>query len=214
MNAAVATHAHGWFIACTWYTVSPKRKFIALRFGLSFWVWCLQNAVQSQKCVIKLNDTFWVSDRPTCLTFCCNKMSKNAEWINSENLFFHPSRLMCSLSMLQCYLYCDSNVSANRMQSDESWLSKAMLRCSLTSPKAMSVQTECKTWKLVFESFAEVQPDFAVGKDTTCTTRNPIFFAAWYRTSKILHALKWALSPLFMGFPTHFPIEKKNKIGI
>ena len=40
---------------------------------------------------------------------------------------------MCSLSMLQCYLYCDSNVSANRMQSDESWLSKAMLRWSLTS---------------------------------------------------------------------------------
>ena len=27
----------------------------------------------------------------------------------------------------------ECNVSANRMQSDESWLSKAMLRCSLTS---------------------------------------------------------------------------------
>gem|GEM_PF-1953421 len=40
---------------------------------------------------------------------------------------------MCSLSMLQCCLYCECNVSANRTQSDESWLSKAMLRCSLTS---------------------------------------------------------------------------------
>ena len=27
----------------------------------------------------------------------------------------------------------------------------------------MSVQTECRTWKLVFESYAEVQPDFTVG---------------------------------------------------
>ena len=35
--------------------------------------------------------------------------------------------------MLQCCLYCECNVSANRTQSDESWLSKAMLRCSLTS---------------------------------------------------------------------------------
>ena len=39
--------------------------------------------------------------------------------------------------MLQCCLYCECNVSANRTQSDESWLSKAML--------------------------SEVQPDFAVG---------------------------------------------------
>ena len=45
----------------------------------------------------------------------------------------HIRRLMCSLSMLQCCLYCECNVSANRTQSDESWLSKAMLRCSLTS---------------------------------------------------------------------------------
>ena len=27
----------------------------------------------------------------------------------------------------------------------------------------MSVQTECRTWKLVFKSYAEVQPDFAKG---------------------------------------------------
>ena len=91
-------------------------------------------------------------------------------------LFFHPSKLMRSLSMLQCCLYCWSNVSTNRMQNlktrfqklcwGAAWLrqrqcqckpnaepensfSKVMLRCSLTSPKAMSVQTECKTWKHV-----------------------------------------------------------------
>ena len=29
---------------------------------------------------------------------------------------------------------------------------------------AMSVQTECRTWKLVFESYAEVKPDFANAK--------------------------------------------------
>jgi len=40
---------------------------------------------------------------------------------------------MCNLSMQQCSLYYYCNVSANRMQSDESLLSKAMLRCSLTS---------------------------------------------------------------------------------
>ena len=32
--------------------------------------------------------------------------------------------------------------------------------------------------ELALKSYAEVQPDFAEGKDTTCTTRNPIFFAA------------------------------------
>ena len=106
-------------------------------------------------------------------------------------LFFHPSKLMRSLSMLQCCLYCWSNVSANRMQNlktrfqklcwGAAWLrqrqcqckpnaepensfSKVMLRCSLTSPKAMSVQTECKTWKHVFKSYAEMQPYFATAK--------------------------------------------------
>ena len=42
--------------------------------------------------------------------------------------------------MLQCCLYCECNVSANRTQSDESWLSKAMLRCSLTS----RMQCQCQ----------------------------------------------------------------------
>ena len=39
---------------------------------------------------------------------------------------------------------CKGNVSANRMQSDESLLSRAMLRCSLTSPEAMVSQPRVK----------------------------------------------------------------------
>ena len=96
-----------------------------------------------------------------------------------ENLF--------SKVMLRCRLTSRSNVSANQMQSYESLLSRAMLRCRLTSRsnvsanrmqnlktcfqklcwgaawlrEAMSVQTECRTWKLVFKSYAEVPPDFA-----------------------------------------------------
>ena len=87
------------------------------------------------------------------------------------------------------------NVCANRMQSDESWLSKAMLRCSLTSPKAMSVQTECQTWKLVFESLAEVKPDFAnaMSVQTECKTWKLVFesFAEVkpdFANAKIQHA--------------------------
>ena len=36
-------------------------------------------AALSQKRVVKRNNASWVSDRPTCLTFCGNMMSKNAE---------------------------------------------------------------------------------------------------------------------------------------
>ena len=39
---------------------------------------------------------------------------------------------------------CKGNVSANRMQSDESLLSRAMLRCSLTSPEAIISQPRVK----------------------------------------------------------------------
>ena len=40
---------------------------------------------------------------------------------------------LLSRAMLRCSLTSRSNVSANRMQSDKSLLSRAMLRCSLTS---------------------------------------------------------------------------------
>ena len=67
-------------------------------------------------------------------------------------LFFHLSRLMCNLSMQQCNLYCYCNVSANRMQSDESLLSKAMLRCSLTS----LLQCQCQPNAELENSFSKV----------------------------------------------------------
>ena len=55
----------------------------------------------------------------------CNIMSKNAELINKEYCFF--------IHQAEPKLLIRCNVSANRMQSDESLLSRAMLRCSLTS---------------------------------------------------------------------------------
>ena len=55
--------------------------------------------VETAQCI--LHFCAWVSDRPSCLTFCCIKMSKNAEWINKSNLFFHLLRLRCSLTSLQ-----------------------------------------------------------------------------------------------------------------
>ena len=73
-------------------------------------------------------------------------MSKNAEWVNSENLFFHLFRMQSQCKpnaerrelALKSYAevqpdFTEGKVSANRMQSDESLLSRAMLRCSLTS---------------------------------------------------------------------------------
>ena len=44
--------------------------------------------------------------------------------------------------------------------------------------KQCQCQPNAERRELALKSYAEVQPDFAVGKDTTCTTRNPIFFAA------------------------------------
>ena len=40
----------------------------------------------------------------------------------------------------------------------------------------MSVQTECRTWKLVFESYVEVQPDFATAKIQHENPETPIFW--------------------------------------
>ena len=46
------------------------------------------------------------------------------------------TKIQLSFGGFEAAAPCKGNVSANRMQSDESWLSRAMLRCSLTSPKA------------------------------------------------------------------------------
>ena len=105
-------------------------------------------------------------------------MSKNAEWINKEYCFFicqgscatyqcssaafiviamsvqTECRAMRACSQKLCWgaawlRYC--NVSANRMQSDESLLSKAMLRCSLTS----LLQCQCKPNAELENSFSK-----------------------------------------------------------
>gem|GEM_PF-4436550 len=46
-----------------------------MRTTLVFSSFFVINKAQSQKRVVKLNNAFRVSDRPTCLTFCCNIMS-------------------------------------------------------------------------------------------------------------------------------------------
>ena len=105
-------------------------------------------------------------------------MPKNAEWINKEYCFLicqgscatyqsssatfiviamsvqTECRAMRACSQKLCWgaawlRYC--NVSANRMQSDESLLSKAMLRCSLTS----LLQCQCKPNAELENSFSK-----------------------------------------------------------
>ena len=95
---------------------------------------------------------------------------------------------MCNLSMQQCSLYCYCNVSANRMQSDESLLSKAMLRCSLTSLLQCQRKPNAERWELALKSYAEVQPDFATAMSvqTECRamracSQKLCWGAAWLR---------------------------------
>ena len=95
---------------------------------------------------------------------------------------------MCNLSKQQCNLYCYCNVSANRMQSDESLLSKAMLRCSLTSLLQCQRKPNAERWELALKSYAEVQPDFATAMSvqTECRamracSQKLCWGAAWLR---------------------------------
>ena len=154
-------------------------------------------------------------------------------------MFFHLFRAQSYAEVQPDFT--EGNVSANRMQSDESWLSRAMLRCSLTSRQQCQCkpnaelensfskvmlrcsltsrqQCQCKPnaerRELALKSYAEVQPDFAEGKDTTRVSRSPNFFAAQYRTSKVCHTFESAFSHLSTGIPAHFPHAKKNEIGI
>ena len=117
-----------------------------------------------------------------------------------------------SKAMLRCSLTSRCNVSANRMQSDESWLSKAMLRCSLTSRcnvSANRMQSD-ESW------LSKAMPRCSLTsrcKDTTCTPPNPNFLALQIAPQSFPHP-KSAFSPLSMGFHAHFPHTKKNEIGI
>ncbi len=47
-----------------------------------------------------------------------------------------------------------------------------------------------------------MQPDFAVGKDTTCTTQNPF------------PTLKMSIQPFIYGHSGSFFTRKKNEIGM
>ena len=104
-------------------------------------------------------------------------------------MFFHLFRAQSYAEVQPDFT--EGNVSANRMQSDESWLSRAMLRCSLTSRQQCQCkpnaelensfskvmlrcsltsrqQCQCKPnaerRELALKSYAEVQPDFATAK--------------------------------------------------
>ena len=148
---------------------------------------------------------------------------------------------MCSLSMLQCCLYCECNVSANRTQSDESWLSKAMLRRSLTSrmqcqcqPNAelenlfskvllrcsltSRMQCQCKPnaerWELALKSYAEVQPDFANAKIQHAQPEIQIFSLPNIAPRKFFRPPNVHSVLYLWAFRCIFHTRKKNEIGI
>ena len=94
---------------------------------------------------------------------------------------------MCSLSMLQCCLY-------------------------------FRLQSHCKPnaelSKLACMSYAEVKPDFAVGKDTTSTTRNPNFLGHLISQLESLPHLRMDIQPFIYGHFSAFSTrEKKMKSG-
>ena len=128
---------------------------------------------QSQKRVIILNNASRVSDRPTCLTFCCNKMSKNAEWI--RNIVF----------------------------------SSVGLHSQPHLASAKSVQTECRTWKLVFESYAEVQPDFAKQRYNTKISKSK-FFCCLISHLESFPQLWMGIQPFIYGHSGAFSTREKK----
>ena len=94
--------------------------------------------------------------------------------INKEYCFFicfgRKVMLRCSLtSRQQCQ--CKPNAEL------ENSFSKVMLRCSLTSRQQCQCKPNAERRELALKSYAEVQPDFAEGKDTTRVSRSPKFFS-------------------------------------
>ena len=94
-------------------------------------------------------------------------MSKNAEWINKEYCFF-----ICGAPLAASLSKC--KVSANRMQNLKTRFRKLCWGAAWLR-EAKSVQTECRTWKLVFESYAEVQPDFVKQRYNTKMPKSKFF---------------------------------------
>ena len=116
---------------------------------------------------------------------------------------------MCSLSMLQCCLYCECNVSANRTQSDENWLSKAMLRCSLTS----RMQCQCQPNAELENLFSKVLLRCSLtSRMQRYNMHNPKskFFRCLISHLESFSDLRMCIQPFIYGhFGAFFILEKK-----
>ena len=115
--------------------------------------------------------------------------------------------------MLQCCLYCECNVSANRTQSDESWLSKAMLRCSLTS----RMQCQCQPNAELENLFSEVLLRCSLtSRMQRYNMHNPKskFFRCLISHLESFSDLRMCIQPFIYGhFGAFFILEKKMKLG-
>ena len=80
-----------------------------------------------------------VSDRPTCLTFCCNKMSKNTEWINKEYCFF--IRLGSCAAYQCCSVAFIATAKIQQVQAEIQifWAPNIAPRCFSTSQKVFEL---------------------------------------------------------------------------
>ena len=79
--------------------------------------------------------------------------------------------------------------------------------------KAMSVQTECRTWKLVFKSYAEVSPDFAKQRYNIVTPKYK-FLNYLISHLDIVEPKKISLKILYLeAFQSVFQVRTKMKSG-
>ena len=115
--------------------------------------------------------------------------------------------------MLQCCLYCECNVSANRTQSDESWLSKAMLRRSLTS----RMQCQCKPNAELENLFSKVLLRCSLtSRMQRYNMHNPKskFFRCLISHLESFSDLRMCIQPFIYGhFGAFFILKKKMKSG-
>ena len=115
--------------------------------------------------------------------------------------------------MLQCCLYCECNVSANRTQSDENWLSKAMLRCSLTS----RMQCQCQPNAELENLFSKVLLRCSLtSRMQRYNMHNPKskFFRCLISHLESFSDLRMCIQPFIYGhFGAFFILEKKMKSG-
>ena len=95
------------------------------------------------------------------------------------------------------------------MQSDESWLSKAMLRWSQTSRMQCQCKPNAERRELALKSYAEVQPDFATQRYNLNTPKSK-FFRHLISHPYFFKQLYKAPNPfIYKHFRTFFKREKK-----